>query len=60
MHPTPSPQHRASYELGSLCALITALLLSTQKPFTFFAAKRLNVVQFVFLTQVALLMSIPF
>ena len=40
-------------------AVVTALLLSTQEPFSFLAAKRLGVTQFVFLTQVALLMSIP-
>ena len=39
--------------------LVTALLLSTQEPFSFLAAKRLSVIQFVFLTQVALLISIP-
>jgi drug/metabolite transporter (DMT)-like permease len=56
----PSSGHRVNYKLGSLYALITALLLSTQEPFSFLAAKRLGVTQFVFLTQVALLMSIPF
>ena len=55
----PSSGHRVNYKLGSLYALITALLLSTQEPFSFLAAKRLGVTQFVFLTQVALLMSIP-
>jgi hypothetical protein len=34
-------------------------LLSVQEPFSFLAAKRLSVTQFVFLTQVALLGSIP-
>jgi hypothetical protein len=48
-----------NYKLGSLYALATALLLSTQEPFSFLAAKRLDVTQFVFLTQVALLISIP-
>jgi hypothetical protein len=38
---------------------MTALLLSTQEPFSFLAAKRLSAIQFVFLTQVALLISIP-
>jgi drug/metabolite transporter (DMT)-like permease len=33
--------------------------LSIQEPFSYLAAKRLTVLQFVFLTQVALLMSIP-
>ena len=55
----PSSGHRVNYKLGSLYALVTALLLSTQEPFSFLAAKRLGVTQFVFLTQVALLISIP-
>ena len=55
----PSPEHRRNYKLGSFYAVITALLLSTQEPFSFLAAKHLSVIQFVFLTQVALLLSIP-
>ncbi len=51
---------RANYRLGSLCGTATALLLSTQEPFSFLAAKRLSVMQFVCLTQIALLVSIPF
>ena len=52
-------KRRTNYKLGSLYAVVTALLLSVQEPFSFLAAKRLSVTQFVFLTQVALLMSIP-
>ena len=48
-----------NYKLGSVYAVVTALLLSTQEPFSFLAAKQLSVIQFVFLTQVALLVSIP-
>ena len=48
-----------NYKLGSVYAVVTALLLSTQEPFSFPAAKQLSVIQFVFLTQVALLVSIP-
>jgi hypothetical protein len=55
----PSQKRRTNYKLGSFCAVVTALLLSVQEPFSFLAAKRLSVTQFVFLTQVALLMSIP-
>ena len=56
----PPPQkRRISYKLGSLYAVVTALLLSVQEPLSFLAAKRLSFTQFVFLTQVALLMSIP-
>jgi hypothetical protein len=51
--------HKINYKLGSLYAVITAFLLSIQEPFSFLAAKQLSVLQFIFLTQVALLMSIP-
>jgi hypothetical protein len=59
MQPPPSTHRRMNYKLGSIYSIITALLLSTQEPFSFLAAKRLSVIQFVFLTQVALLISIP-
>jgi drug/metabolite transporter (DMT)-like permease len=55
----PSLGQRISYKLGSFYAVVTALLLSTQEPFSYVAAKRLSITQFVFLTQVALLLSIP-
>lgn len=56
----PSSQKRLiNYKPGSLYAVATALLISVQEPFSFLAAKRLSLTQFVFLTQVALLMSIP-
>ena len=48
-----------NYRLGSLYALATAFLYATQEPFSFPAAKHLNTIQFVCLTQVALLISIP-
>src|SRR5579871_2834092 len=47
------------YRLGSLYSLITAFLLATQEPFSFLAAQRLTTLQFVCLTQIALLISIP-
>ena len=55
----PTQKRRINYKLGSIYALVTALLVSVQEPFSFLAAKRLSVTQFVFLTQAALLMSIP-
>ena len=56
----PSPQkRRINYKLGSIYAVVTAFLVSVQEPFSFLAAKRLSVTQFVFLTQVALVISIP-
>jgi hypothetical protein len=47
------------YRLGSLYSLLTACLLATQEPFSFLAARRLTTLQFVCLTQIALLISIP-
>ena len=48
-----------NYRLGSLYSTVTAFLYATQEPFSFLAAKRLNTMQFVCLTQIALLISIP-
>ena len=59
MQPPPSQKRRINYKLGSIYAVVTALLLSVQEPFSFLAAKRLSLTQFVLLTQVALVMSIP-
>ena len=59
MQPPPTQKRRINYKLGSIYAVVTALLLSVQEPFSFLAAKRLSLTQFVFLTQVALVMSIP-
>jgi drug/metabolite transporter (DMT)-like permease len=59
MQPPPSQKRRINYKLGSIYAVVTALLLSVQEPFSFLAAKRLSLTQFVFMTQVALVMSIP-
>jgi drug/metabolite transporter (DMT)-like permease len=56
----PAFSYRNNYRLGSLLSLTTALLLATQEPFSALAAKHLNFVQFVFLTQCALLLSVPF
>lgn len=54
----PQRGHRVNYKFEIFYAVVTALLLSTQEPFLLLAAKRLSVTQFIFLTQVALLMSI--
>ena len=59
MQPPPRQKRRINYKLGSVYAVVTALLLSVQEPFSFLAAKRLSLTQFVFLTQVARVMSIP-
>lgn len=55
-------RHSASpinYRLGSLYSVITAFLYATQEPFSFPAARHLDTLQFVCLTQIALMVSIP-
>ena len=48
-----------NYRLGSLYSVITAFPYATQEPFSFPAARHLSTLQFVCLTQVSLLISIP-
>ncbi len=55
----PESATPTNYRLGSLYSLITAFLYATQEPFSFPAAKHLTTLQFVCLTQIALLISIP-
>jgi hypothetical protein len=45
--------------LGSLYALVASVLIAAQAPLSSPAAQRFSVVQFVFLTQVGLLVSVP-
>ena len=45
--------------LGLLLSVFTGFLLAVQEPFSFLAARRLDTIQFVCLTQIALLVSIP-
>lgn len=54
-----SPDRRADYRLGSLYSLVTAVLVATQEPFSALAARRLGSSSFIFLTQFALLFSVP-
>jgi len=49
----------SNYRLGSFYSLVTAFLLATQEPFSFLAASSLTTLQFVLLTQIALMISIP-
>jgi hypothetical protein len=51
-----SPQN---YRLGALYALTAAFLLATQEPFSFLGARQLDSEQFILVTQVSLLLSIP-
>jgi drug/metabolite transporter (DMT)-like permease len=55
----PDSATPTNYRLGSLYGVITAFLYATQEPFSFLAARRLSTLQFVCLTQIALLISIP-
>ena len=48
-----------NYRAGTLYALITTALLSAQHPFSLPAAQRLSVINFVFATQVIILLSVP-
>ncbi len=49
----------SNYRLGSFYSLVTAFLLATQEPFSFLAASSLTTLQFVLLTQIAVMISIP-
>lgn len=49
----------ANYRLGALYSLVTAILLAIQEPFSALAARRLTSTEFICLTQVALLLSVP-
>jgi drug/metabolite transporter (DMT)-like permease len=55
----PNSASPTNYRLGALYSLITACLMATQEPFSFPAAHGLSSIQFVCLTQIALLVSIP-
>ena len=55
----PQSASSINYRLGSLYSLITAFLYATQEPFSFPAASHLSTLQFVCLTQIALLVSVP-
>jgi drug/metabolite transporter (DMT)-like permease len=55
----PPSASTINYRLGSLYSVITAFLYATQEPFSFPAAKHLSTLQFVCLTQISLLISIP-
>jgi hypothetical protein len=48
-----------NYQLGSLYSVITAFLYATQEPFSFPAARHLSTLQFIALTQISLLVSLP-
>ena len=48
-----------NYRIGGLYAVSTAFLLATQEPFSFLGAQQLNSLQFIWVTQLALALSIP-
>ena len=53
------PPASTDYRIGTLYAVLTALLYAVQEPLSFPAAHRLTTIQFVCLTQVALFLSVP-
>ena len=55
----PRTASRINYQLGLLLSVFTGFLLAVQEPFSSLAARRLDTIQFVFLTQIALFISIP-
>ena len=54
-----TPSGAIDYRLGTAYAIATALLMSVQAPFSAFAARTLSSLDFMALTQLALLLSIP-
>ena len=48
------------YSIGIVCAIATACLLALQEPFSALAARTLSPLDFMALTQLALLLSLPF
>jgi hypothetical protein len=54
--PTPCV---TNYKIGAVYSLITAVLFSIQEPFSALAAKSLTSSEFICLTQIALLLSVP-
>jgi hypothetical protein len=48
-----------SRALGSIFALAASVLIAAQAPLSSPAAQQLSVFQFIFLTQIALLVSVP-
>ena len=49
----------ANYKLGAVYSLATAVLLAIQEPFSALAARKLTSSEFICLTQIALLLSVP-
>ena len=56
---TKSSPPQADYRLGTLYAIATAILLALQEPFSALAARTLTSLDFMALTQWALLLSVP-
>jgi|HubBroStandDraft_5_1064220.scaffolds.fasta_scaffold24275_2 hypothetical protein len=56
----PVQKGQSNLFLGGLYALTTAALLATQAPFSFLAAKELSVAVFIGVTELVLLLCVPF
>ena len=56
----PVQKGQSSLFIGALYALATAALLATQAPLSFLAAKQLSVAEFICVTELVLLLCVPF
>jgi hypothetical protein len=56
----PVQKGQSSLFIGGLYALTTAALLATQAPLSFLAAKQLSVAVFIGVTELVLLLCVPF
>ena len=56
----PVQKGQSNLFLGGLYALTTAALLATQAPLSFLAAKQLSVAVFIGVTELVLLLCVPF
>ena len=60
MHPKIRQKALADYRRGTLYAIATAILIAVQEPFSAAAATKLSSLDFMAVTQIALLCSLPF
>jgi hypothetical protein len=53
-------QPKADFRLGAIYAIVTAVLLATQSPFSALTAKHLSTAKFIGVTEAVLLLCVPF
>jgi hypothetical protein len=56
----PVQKEQSKLAIGAAYAIATALLLATQSPLSFLAAKHLSVPEFIAVTEIVLLLCVPF